>query len=55
MSSLTEYVRWYSEFSFYEKEFTDVDNLVLCQLAYYTFDLDKFDGEPAPSDGARTS
>nr|WP_316625118.1 Mbeg1-like protein [uncultured Ruminococcus sp.] len=48
MSSLTEYVRWYSEFSFYEKEFTDVDNLVLSQLAYYTFDLDKFDGEPAP-------
>lgn len=39
MSSLADYIRWYADFSFYEKPFNDVDNLVLCMLTYYHFDL----------------
>lgn len=47
MSSLTEYIKWYSEFSFYDKPFNEVDNLVLSYLAYYKFDLKKSEGRPA--------
>lgn len=39
MSSLTDYIRWYADFSFYEKPFNEVDNLVLSTLAYYQFDV----------------
>ena len=45
-TSLADYIRWYEDFSFYEKEFTEVDNLVLSMLAYYRYDLKKHDGEP---------
>lgn len=47
MDILKDYIRWYSDFSFYDKPFTDVDNLVLSMLAYYQFDLKKSDGKPA--------
>ena len=47
MSSLIEYIKWYSEFSFYDKPFNEVDNLVLSCLAYYKFDLKKSEGRPA--------
>lgn len=39
MSSLTDYVRWYADLSFYDMPFNDVDNLVLSTLTYYHFDL----------------
>jgi uncharacterized membrane protein HdeD (DUF308 family) len=47
MDILKDYIRWYSEFSFYDKPFTEVDNLVLSTLAYYQFDLKKTDSKPA--------
>lgn len=37
MSSLTDYIQWYAEFSFYEKPFNEVDNLILSTLTYYRF------------------
>lgn len=46
MSSLAEYIRWYAEFSFYDKPFNDVDNLVLSMLAYYSFDGKKNSERP---------
>jgi len=45
-TSLADYIRWYADFSFYEKEFTEVDNLVLSSLAYYRYDLKKHDNQP---------
>ncbi|MBQ3330435.1 MAG: DUF2974 domain-containing protein [Ruminococcus sp.] len=39
MSSLTDYIQWYAEFSFYEKPFNEVDNVVISTLTYYHFDL----------------
>ncbi|MBQ3265076.1 MAG: DUF2974 domain-containing protein [Ruminococcus sp.] len=39
MSSITDYIRWYAEFSFYEKPFNEVDNIVLSTLTYYHFEL----------------
>ena len=39
MSSLTDYIQWYAEFSFYEKPFNEVDNLILSTLTYYNYDL----------------
>ena len=38
MSSLTDYVNWYADLSFYDMPFNDVDNVVLCTLTYYDFD-----------------
>ena len=38
MSSLTDYVKWYADFSFYDLPFNEVDNVVLCTLTYYSFD-----------------
>ena len=46
MSSLADYIRWYSVFSFDEMPFNDVDNLVLCMLSYYNYDLKKTSGNP---------
>lgn len=46
MSSLADYIRWYADFSFYEKPFNEVDNLVLCMLTYYNYNI-KDDGRPA--------
>ena len=46
MNSLTDYIRWYSDLSFYEVPFNEVDNLVLSNLSYYSFDLKKNDGKP---------
>ena len=46
MSSLAEYIEWYSDFTFYEKPFNDVDNFVLSMLAYYDFDLKRDGGRP---------
>ena len=39
MSSLTDYIQWYAEFSFYEKPFNEVDNVILSTLTYYNYDL----------------
>ena len=47
MSSLTDYIRWYADFSFYEKTFCEADNLVLSVLAYYQYDMKKSSGKPA--------
>ena len=38
MSSLADYINWYADFSFYDKPFNEVDNVVLCTLTYYDFD-----------------
>ncbi len=45
MSSLAEYIDWYSDFTFYEKPFNEVDNLVLCMLTYYDYDLNSKSGD----------
>ncbi len=37
MSTLTDYIEWYADLSFYEKPFNEVDNLVLSTLIYYDF------------------
>ena len=34
MDNIADYVRWYGEFSFEEKPLTEVDNFILCKLAY---------------------
>lgn len=47
MNSLTEYIKWYSDMSFFDIPFSEADNLVLCMLAYYKFDLKKSGGRPA--------
>ncbi|WP_405345410.1 Mbeg1-like protein [Ruminococcus sp.] len=39
MSSITDYIRWYADFTFYDKPFNEADNVVLCMLTYYGFDL----------------
>ena len=41
MNSITDYVYWYADFSFYEKPFNEVDNFVLSNLAYYSYELKK--------------
>ena len=46
MSSLADYIRWYSDFTFYEKPFNEVDNLVLSMLSYYQYSLKRSDGKP---------
>ena len=46
MSSLAEYIEWYSDFTFYDKPFNDVDNMVLSMLAYYRFDSKRDSGRP---------
>lgn len=46
MSSLTDYIRWYADLSFYELPFNEVDNLVLSTLVYYRYDLKKSGGKP---------
>lgn len=45
MTTLVDYIRWYADFSFYEKPFNEIDNLVLCMLTYYNYDL-KEDSRP---------
>ena len=39
MSSIADYIRWYADFSFYDKPFNEVDNIILSTLTYYHFDL----------------
>lgn len=39
MDNITAYINWYSEFSFSEKPFSIIDNLVFCNLAYLKYDL----------------
>ena len=39
MSSLTEYIRWYADFSFYDKPFNEIDNLILSTLTYYHYEM----------------
>lgn len=34
MDNMSDYLDWYGEFSFKEKAFTEVDNFILCKLAY---------------------
>ena len=46
MDILKDYIKWYSDFSFYDKPFNEVDNLVLSMLSYYQFDLKKPDSKP---------
>lgn len=41
MSSLIDYINWYADFTFYDYPFNDVDNVILCTLAYYRFDAKK--------------
>ena len=47
MDILKDYIKWYSDLTFYDKPFTEVDNLVLSMLAYYQFDLKQPDSKPA--------
>lgn len=47
MNTITDYVQWYADFSFYEAPFGEVDNLVLSALSYYRYDLKKSQGRPA--------
>ena len=37
MISLFKYIEKYGNFNFYEKEFTEVDNVILSALAYIDF------------------
>lgn len=34
MENMVDYLKWYGEFSFETKELTEVDNFILCKLAY---------------------
>ncbi len=34
MDNMSDYLKWYGEFSFEEKPLTEVDNFILCKLAY---------------------
>ncbi|MBQ8488650.1 MAG: DUF2974 domain-containing protein [Pseudobutyrivibrio sp.] len=34
MDNISDYLRWYGEFSFDEKPLTEVDNFILCKLTY---------------------
>lgn len=34
MDNIEDYLKWYGEFSFKEKALTEVDNFILCKLAY---------------------
>lgn len=47
MSSLADYISWYSDLTFYDYPFNDVDNLVICMLTYYDFDAKKTENRPA--------
>ena len=46
MSSLTDYVNWYADLSFYDLPFNEVDNVVLCTLTYYDFDAKRIGERP---------
>ena len=48
MPNITDYVRWYKDVGFDVKPFSDVDNLVLCQLSY--LDLKPVIGEDYTDD-----
>ncbi|MBQ8297493.1 MAG: DUF2974 domain-containing protein [Ruminococcus sp.] len=45
MNNIFDYVKWIGNFSFREKEFCDVDALVLAQLSYFDFKLFKNYGQ----------
>ena len=34
MDNISDYLKWYEDFSFEEKPLTDIDNFILCKLAY---------------------
>lgn len=40
MNTITDYVNWYADLTFYDMPFNEVDNLVLSTLAYYSFSKD---------------
>ena len=47
MGTILDYLREYGDYTLWEKPFSDVDSLVLCQFAYL-----KFDGMvPGPGEG----
>ena len=41
MENITSYINWYSDFSFSEKPFNIIDNLVFCNLAYARYEIDE--------------
>ena len=34
MDNMEDYLKWYGELSFEEKKLTEIDNFILCKLAY---------------------
>ena len=47
MDNVIDYIKWYKDYSFQEKPLTEVDNFILCKLAYLILEDVKLD-KPRP-------